>query len=227
MTLFFVRARQPTPMACGTICYESLQGWSARPHNFPGRIFAIAGSGEVGLLSDAAWPHRRQQLSWTSVPASSASDRLPSIRRWQKPAASGARSDAGCYRSLLRSGKAAGVRLAAGPAFTTARCGLYTKLGFRHPRSRGRFLQGKALGLKFPGLRGPECRRRPMWPFCKTASTTRSMVFDRGVELRGTRSIRKGRIGRRTSRAAITGYTTGIAFSAHKRRGDEPGLDGP
>jgi predicted N-acetyltransferase YhbS len=104
---------------------------------------------------------------------------------------------------------AAGVRLLQAGFHNRSLC-LYTKLGFR-TREPISILQGKALGLKFPGY---EVRSATA---ADIAACNRICLhvhgFDRGAEVRDAIDQKAASVVEHLGR--ITGYTTGIAFFAH------------
>ena len=104
---------------------------------------------------------------------------------------------------------AAGVRLLQAGFHNRSLC-LYTKLGFR-TREPISILQGKPLGLNFPGY---EVRSATA---ADVAACNRICLqvhgFDRGAEVRDAIDQKTASIVEHLGR--ITGYTTGIAFFAH------------
>jgi hypothetical protein len=114
--------------------------------------------------------------------------------------------------------QAAGVRLLQA-GFHNRSLSLYTKLGFR-TREPVSILQGKPLGLKFPGY---EVRSATAADVAVCNRICRQVHgFDRGVELRDTIDQKTASVVEHLGR--VTGYTTGIAFFAHSVAETNQGL---
>ena len=103
----------------------------------------------------------------------------------------------------------AGVRLLQAGFHNRSLC-LYTKLGF-HTREPVSILQGRPLGLKFPGY---EVRPATVSDVAACNLMCRQVHgFDRDLELRDAIGWNMASVVEHLGR--ITGYTTGIAFSGH------------
>jgi GNAT superfamily N-acetyltransferase len=114
--------------------------------------------------------------------------------------------------------KADGVRLLQAAFHNRSLC-LYTKLGF-HTRETVSILQGKPPGQKFPGY---DVRSVTAGDVAACNALCRQVHgFDRDVELRD--AIHGKTASLVEHRGQTTGYTTGVAFSAHSVAATNQGL---
>jgi predicted N-acetyltransferase YhbS len=111
------------------------------------------------------------------------------------------------YRAARQ--KAAGVRLLQAGFHNRSLC-LYTRLGF-HTREPVSILQGKPLGLKFPGYEVRLATAADLAACNRICEQVHG--FDRGGELGDAIGQKTATIVEHLGR--ITGYATGIAFFAH------------
>jgi predicted N-acetyltransferase YhbS len=114
--------------------------------------------------------------------------------------------------------RAAGVRLLQSSFHNRSLC-LYTKLGFR-TREAVSILQGKALGLKFPGYEVRSATAADVAVCNRICHQVHG--FDRGVELSDAIDQKTASVVEHLGR--VTGYTTGIAFFAHSVAETNQGL---
>jgi len=212
--------------ACGTICYEAFKA-VCTAHNFPPDFPSpeVASGLLSMLLAQSTLLFGRRRGPKGGIVGSNFLDERscivglgpitvdPTVAEPRHRCA----PDAGCHRSLCAAA-GRGRAPAAGRLHNRSLC-LYTKLGFR-TREAVSILQGKALGLKFRATRSG-ARRRPMWPVCNRICH-QVHGFDRGVELRDAIDQKTASVVEHLGR--ITGYTTGIAFSAHSVAETNQGL---
>src|SRR3977135_3067058 len=190
--------------ACGAICYEAFKA-VCTAHNFPPDF----PSPEVasGLLSMLLAPPRFYSVGAEAEGRTGGSGPRPVDATVQNRGIGARLMQDAIDRSAQR--QAAGVRLLQAGFHNRSLC-LYTKLGFR-TREAVAILQGKALGLKFPGYEVRSATAADVAICNRICHQVHG--FDRGVELRDAIDQKAASVVEHLGR--ITGYTTGIAFSAH------------
>jgi predicted N-acetyltransferase YhbS len=211
--------------ACGTICYEAFKA-VCTAHNFPPDFpSANVASGLMAML--LAHPRFYSVVAEAEgrVVGSNFLDERSCIAGLGPITVDPTVQNRGVGARLMQDAidrsarrQAAGVRLLQASFHNRSLC-LYTKLGFR-TREPVSILQGKPLGLKFPGY---EVRSATAADVAVCNRICRQVHgFDRGVELRDTIDQKTASVVEHLGR--ITGYTTGIAFFAHSVAETNQGL---
>lgn len=202
--------------ACGTICYEAFKA-VCTSHGFP----ADFPSPEAGIATMTMVLNHPQVFSVVAevdgrIAGSNFMDERSAVRGIGPITVDPTVQNGRVGRQLMQAaldraaeGKAAGVRLLQA-AFHNRSLSLYSTLGFvtREPVS---ILQGKPLGLSFPGY-----TVRPATAADAAACNAlcfRVHGFDRGGELNDAIAQNSALVVEHLGR--ITAYTTGIAFFAH------------
>jgi predicted N-acetyltransferase YhbS len=202
--------------ACGTICYEAFKA-VCTAHNFPPDFpSADVASGLMSML--LAHPHFYSVVAEAEgrVVGSNFLDERSCIAGLGPITVDPTVQNRGVGARLMQDAidrsarrQAAGVRLLQA-GFHNRSLSLYTKLGF-HTREPMSILQGKPLGLKFPGYEVRPATTADIAACNRLCHEVHG--FDREAELRDA-------IDQKTASVVehlgwITGYTTGIAFFAH------------
>jgi predicted N-acetyltransferase YhbS len=202
--------------ACGTICYEAFKA-VCTAHNFPPDF----PSPEVasGLLSMLlAHPRFYSVVAELDgrIVGSNFLDERSCIAGLGPITVDPTVQNSGVGARLMRDAidraarrQAAGVRLLQSSFHNRSLC-LYTKLGFR-TREPVSILQGKPLGVKFPGYEVRSATAADVAVCNRICHQVHG--FDRGVELSDAIDQKTASVVEHLG--CVTGYTTGIAFFAH------------
>jgi predicted N-acetyltransferase YhbS len=211
--------------ACGTICYEAFKA-VCTAHNFPPDFSSAEAAIDLlsMLFADPRFYSVVAELDGRIVGSNFLDERSciaglgpitvdPTVQN----SGIGARLMQDAIDRAARR-QAAGVRLLQSSFHNRSLC-LYTKLGFR-TREPVSILQGKPLGLKFPGYEVRSATAADVAACNRICHQVHG--FDRGVELRDAIDQKTAAVVEHLGR--ITGYTTGIAFFAHSVAETNQGL---
>lgn len=202
--------------ACGTICYEAFRA-VCTAHNFPPdfpspevasgllsallahpQFYSVVAEADGRIIGSNFLDERSSIVGLGPITVD------PTVQN----SGIGARLMQDCLdRSRQRS--ASGVRLLQSGFHNRSLC-LYTKLGFR-TREPVSILQGKPLGLAFPGYTVRAATRADVEACGRICHAVHG--FDRSGEVRDAIDQKTASVVEHLGR--ITGYTTGIAFFAH------------
>ena len=202
--------------ACGTICYEAFTA-VCTAHNFPPDFPSadVARGLMAMLLAHPRFYSVVAEAEGRVVGSNFLDERSPiaglgpiTVDPTLQNRGVGARLMQDAIDRCARR-QAAGVRLLQA-GFHNRSLSLYTKLGFR-TREPMSILQGKPLGLKFPGY---DVRPATAADVAACNLICRQVHgFDRDAELRDAIDQKTASVVEHLGR--IAGYTTGIAFFAH------------
>jgi predicted N-acetyltransferase YhbS len=211
--------------ACGTICYEAFKA-VCTAHNFPPDFpSADVAHGLMAMLLVHPRFYSVVAEAEGRVVGSNFLDERSPIAGVGPITVDPALQNRGVGARLMQDAidrcarrQAAGVRLLQA-GFHNRSLSLYTKLGFR-TREPMSILQGKPLGLKFPGY---DVRPATAADIAACNLICRQVHgFDRDGELRDAIDQKAASVVEHLGR--ITGYTTGIAFFAHTVAATNNGL---